>query len=46
MFLYKPLLTSIGQFWIAESTVSEIDVEKSEFENSGWKKISGPKKRS
>ena len=44
--LYNPLRTSMGQFWMETSTVSEIEVEKSGLENSGWKKISGPRNRS
>ena len=46
MLLYSGRRTSIGQFWITLSTISEIGVVKSGLENSGWKKISGPRKRS
>ena len=45
-YLQRPLRTSIGQFCTTESTVSEIGTVKSGLANSGWKKISGPKKRS
>lgn len=43
---YKGLRTSIGQFCITLSTISEIGVTKSGLANSGWKKISGPINRS
>lgn len=42
ILLYKGRLTSIGQFWITLSTISDNGMVKSGFENSGWKKISGP----
>ena len=44
--LYSGLRTSMGQFWITVSTTSEMGVVKSGLQNSGWKKISGPRKRS
>ncbi len=36
----------MGQFWMTVSTTSEMGVVKSGLQNSGWKKISGPRKRS
>jgi hypothetical protein len=35
MLLYSGLLTSMGQFWITVSTISDSGVVKSGFEN--WK---------
>lgn len=43
ILLYSGLRTSIGQFCMTLSTISERGIVKSGFENSGWKKISGPK---
>lgn len=42
MLLYRGRRTSIGQFCITLSTISDSGMVKSGFENSGWKKISGP----
>jgi hypothetical protein len=46
MFLYNPLLVSIGHFKIASSTTFGKGVVKSVEKISGLKKISGAKKRS
>lgn len=43
ILLYSGRLTSIGQFCMTLSTISDNGVVKSGLENSGWKKISGPK---
>ena len=46
MFLYSPLLTSIGHFTMASSTTSGKGVRKSEEKISGLKNTSGPRNRS